>query len=121
MDLGINGKIALVAAASRGLGRGCARQLAAQQCRVAICGRNAAAAEQAAREIESETGSQVVGFGADVQRAQDVDQLVRFEPLEVASSSCRRGDVAQPRCRRAVVKLVTGPVLPVGFVSNVST
>ena len=43
---------------------------------MAICGRNAEAAEQAAREIESETGSQVVGFGADVQRAQDVDRLV---------------------------------------------
>jgi len=39
MDLGINGKIALVTAASRGLGRGCAEQLAAEKCRVAICSR----------------------------------------------------------------------------------
>ena len=30
MDLGINGKIALITAASRGLGRGCAEQLAAE-------------------------------------------------------------------------------------------
>ena len=37
MDLGINGKIALVTAASRGLGRGCAEQLAAEKCRVARC------------------------------------------------------------------------------------
>ena len=31
MDLGISGKIALVTAASRGLGRGCAEQLAAEK------------------------------------------------------------------------------------------
>lgn len=45
MDLGINGKIALVTAASRGLGRGCAEQLAAEQCRVAICSRDGAGAK----------------------------------------------------------------------------
>ena len=40
MDLGIKGQIALVTAASRGLGRGCAEQLAAEKCRVAICSRD---------------------------------------------------------------------------------
>ena len=40
MDLGIKGKIALVTAASRGLGRGCAEHLAAEKCRVAICSRD---------------------------------------------------------------------------------
>jgi 3-oxoacyl-[acyl-carrier protein] reductase len=76
MDLEIQGKIALVAAASRGLGRGCARQLAVEQCRVAICGRDGDTAEHTAREISSQTGSQVVGFGADVSRAEDVQQLL---------------------------------------------
>lgn len=76
MDLGIQGKVALVAAASQGLGKGCARQLAAEQCRVAICGRNGDAAERAAREISSQTGSQVVGFSADVSRAEDVQGLL---------------------------------------------
>lgn len=76
MDLGIHGKIALVAAASRGLGRGCARQLAAEQCRVAICGRDRAAAQQTAKELSALTGSQVVGFGADMRRAEDIQQLM---------------------------------------------
>jgi 3-oxoacyl-[acyl-carrier protein] reductase len=76
MDLGIHGKIALVAAASRGLGRGCARQLASEQCRVAICGRDAAAARQTAKELSSLTGSQVVGFGADMRRAEDIQRLM---------------------------------------------
>jgi 3-oxoacyl-[acyl-carrier protein] reductase len=76
MDLGIEGKVALVAAASRGLGRGCARHLAAEQCRVAICGRDGEAAQRTAREISSRTGSQVVAFSADVSRAQDIQRLL---------------------------------------------
>ena len=77
MDLGINGKIALVTAASRGLGRGCAEQLAADQCRVAICSRDRAAAQQAAEEIAAQSGTEVLGFGADVSRAEDVDRLLK--------------------------------------------
>ncbi|KPJ78228.1 MAG: hypothetical protein AMJ54_04440 [Deltaproteobacteria bacterium SG8_13] len=76
MDLGINGKIALVTAASRGLGRGCAERLAAEQCRVAICSRDAAAAEQAAKEIAAATGAEVVGFGADMSRTGDISGLL---------------------------------------------
>lgn len=76
MDLGINGKIALVTAASRGLGRGCAEQLAAEQCRVAICSRDSAAAEQAAEEIAANTGAEVVGFSADMSRVDDISRLL---------------------------------------------
>ena len=76
MDLGINGKIALVTAASRGLGRGCAEQLAAEQCRVAICSRDEAAAKEAAQEIAGRTKTEVVGFGADVSSVQDVGRLL---------------------------------------------
>ena len=76
MDLGINGKIALVTASSRGLGRGCAEQLAAEKCRVAICSRDGAAAKQAAQEISTHTGTEVIGFGADVSKAEDVSRLL---------------------------------------------
>ena len=76
MDLGINGKIALVTAASRGLGRGCAEQLAAEQCRVAICSRDEASAKEAAQEIAGRTKAEVVGFGADVSSVQDVGRLL---------------------------------------------
>ena len=76
MDLGISGKIALVAASSRGLGRGCAEQLAAEQCRVAICSRDEAAVQQVAEEITASTGAEVVGCGADVSKAEDVGRLL---------------------------------------------
>jgi len=76
MDFGIKGKIALVAAASRGLGRGCAEQLAGENCRVAICSRDAASARKAADEIAEQTGAEVLGFGADVSRREDVRRLL---------------------------------------------
>ena len=76
MDLGIGGKIALVTAASRGLGRGCAEQLAAEKCRVAICARDGATAKQAAKEISTKTASKALGFGADVSNAEDIRGLL---------------------------------------------
>jgi 3-oxoacyl-[acyl-carrier protein] reductase len=76
MDLGIKGKIALVTAASRGLGRGCAVQLAADKCRVAICSRDDAAAKQAAKKISDQSGAEVLGFGADVSKVEDISRLL---------------------------------------------
>jgi 3-oxoacyl-[acyl-carrier protein] reductase len=76
MNFGINGKIALVTASSRGLGRGCAEQLAAEGCRVAICSRDAAAVKQAAEEISTTTGTQVLGLGADMGKAEDISRLL---------------------------------------------
>ena len=76
MNLGINGKIALVTAASRGLGRGCAEQLAAEKCRVAIRSRDAAAVKQAAEEISAQTWAEISGFGADMSKAEDISRLL---------------------------------------------
>ena len=76
MDFGLRGKIALVTAASRGLGRGCAAQLAAENCQVAICARDEAATKQAAAEISSMTGSKVIGICADVSKVEDINRLL---------------------------------------------
>jgi 3-oxoacyl-[acyl-carrier protein] reductase len=76
MNLGLAGKTALVTAASRGLGRGCARHLAAEHCRVAICARDEQAAKQSAAQIAAQTGAEVLGFGADVSREADIRHLL---------------------------------------------
>ena len=51
MDLGIRGRKALVCAASKGLGRGCAEALAREGAAVTICARTEAAVREAAAEI----------------------------------------------------------------------
>ncbi len=76
MNLGIENKVALVTASSRGLGRGCAQQLAAEKCRVAICSRNGTEAAAAAEEISAQTGATVVGFGADMSQMDDIRRLL---------------------------------------------
>lgn len=78
MDFKIKNRVALVTAATRGLGRGCAEQLAAEGCRVAICSRNQAQAAQAAAEISGRTGAEVAGFSADMSRAQEIAGLVEL-------------------------------------------
>jgi 3-oxoacyl-[acyl-carrier protein] reductase len=75
MDMGLEGKVALVCAASRGLGRAIARSLSAEGALVAICGRDAASIEKAAREIEAETGNPVLAVQADLAIVADVDRF----------------------------------------------
>ena len=75
MDLGLEGKVALVCAASRGIGRAVARSLSAEGALVAICGRDAGSIEAAAREIEAETGNPVLAVQADLAIAADVDRF----------------------------------------------
>ena len=57
MDLGLTGKVALVAASSKGLGKACALALAREGARVTICARTEADLQAAAGEIRRETGA----------------------------------------------------------------
>ena len=88
MDLGLQNKAALVAAASKGLGRAVAEELAREGARVAICSRNQTLIEQVAGEIAGATGSEVFGLRADVSRTEDVEKLVsavagRFGTIDI--------------------------------------
>ena len=66
MDLGLKDRVAIVAAASRGIGYACARELAREGARVFLCARNADQAAEAARKIHVETGANVAGLACDV-------------------------------------------------------
>lgn len=76
MDLGLRGRVALVAAASQGLGHAIAAELAREGARVAICSRDEARIRAAASAIAEETGGEVMGVRADVTRPEDVQAFV---------------------------------------------
>jgi 3-oxoacyl-[acyl-carrier protein] reductase len=76
MDLGLKGRAAIVAAASSGLGRAVARELAREGARVAICARTAADVERTGAEIRAETGAEVYAQAVDVRDAGAVSRFV---------------------------------------------
>ena len=69
MDLGLEGKRALVCAASKGLGRGCAEALAREGVAVTICARTGDAVRLAAEEIGKATGGSVHPVACDITTA----------------------------------------------------
>src|SRR5207249_6093175 len=70
MDLRIAGRTALVCAASKGLGRGCAEALAREGVAVTICARTEANVRQAAAEIGAATGREVQWVACDITTPQ---------------------------------------------------
>lgn len=77
MDLGLAGRPALVAAASRGLGKASALSLAGEGAAVAICGRDRGVLEATREEIVDATGATVVALPADVSTEEGAVGFVR--------------------------------------------
>ncbi len=70
MDLGIRGKTALVCAASKGLGKGCAMSLAREGVNVVITARGKEALEATAGEIRKASGVKVTAIAGDITTAE---------------------------------------------------
>src|SRR5262245_6348679 len=83
MDLGIKGKVAAVAAASKGLGKASALELAREGCAVAICARDEAALSATAQEIRDATGARVVSVVADMTKAVDITRFIETTKREL--------------------------------------
>jgi len=71
----LEGRVAIVTGASRGIGRVIALSLAEDGASVVVSGRDAARVETVAREMEA-LGAQALGVAADVARRDDADRLV---------------------------------------------
>jgi 3-oxoacyl-[acyl-carrier protein] reductase len=78
MDLGLRGKVALVAAASKGLGRAVAHELAVEGARVVMCARGRDALETAREEIAKDTNADVRAVVADVSTMNGIETVARL-------------------------------------------
>lgn len=77
MDLGLKGKIALVVASSKGLGKAIARQLAEEGCDVMLTSRDQKQLELARRDIARTALGRVDSQPCDITSAAQIDALVR--------------------------------------------
>jgi 3-oxoacyl-[acyl-carrier protein] reductase len=80
MDLGLQGRNAIVCASSQGLGRACAVELARAGCRVVINGRDGDRLAPVAATIARETGAEIVPVAADVGTPEGRRQLLDAAP-----------------------------------------
>jgi len=86
MELGLEGRVALVTAASKGLGRAAAKALAMEGAKVVICARGAEALEKAKAKIEAH--ADVLAIAADVTdpavpRRLVAETVARFGALDI--------------------------------------
>ena len=76
MDLGLQGKHAIVTGGSRGIGKAIARELAREGVDVAIVARTQADLEATARELAAETNRPILPLAADVTSREQVERVV---------------------------------------------
>jgi 3-oxoacyl-[acyl-carrier protein] reductase len=77
VDLGIRGKVALVSASSKGLGRAIAEELAAEGANLVMCARGKETLDKSAESIRQTTGVKVVTVAADVSNPTDAVRVAR--------------------------------------------
>ncbi len=76
MDLGLKGKVALVAGASQGMGKAIALGFAREGAKVSICARGEAKLNEAAEMIRRESGSEVLAVVADMIKLEEIQKFV---------------------------------------------
>ncbi|PKB79850.1 MAG: hypothetical protein BZY88_11155 [SAR202 cluster bacterium Io17-Chloro-G9] len=88
MDLELEGKVAIVGGASKGLGRACAEVLAQEGAKVTICSRTEADLHQTAEEIRRDTQAEILEFPGNLDSHKTITELVaatveRFGRLDI--------------------------------------
>lgn len=78
MDLGLQGKVALVGASSRGLGLAVSQELAAEGANLIMCARGEERLNKARQSIIDNTNVEIVSIAADLSKADEVTELIRL-------------------------------------------
>ena len=77
MDLGLNGKVAIITGGSEGIGKAAARSLAAEGTNVIIFARRQERLDKASKEILDATGSKITTIAGDVTKPSDIEGAVQ--------------------------------------------
>lgn len=77
MDLGLKGKVALIAAASRGLGRAVAEEVAKEGASLVLCARSEDKLSETCEAIRQSTGVEVLAVPADVSDTASINNVVQ--------------------------------------------
>ena len=118
MDLGIAGRVALVTASSKGLGRASAVALAEEGCRVVICARGEEALASAAEEVAA-TGAEVLAIVDDVTDPEAPARLVASTIEEFGTIDILVGNAGGPAPGRALD--VTDEAIAAAVNANLTT
>src|SRR4051794_26421691 len=99
MDLGLEGKVAIVTGGSAGIGYAAAQALAREGARVVICSRTASTLAEAAGKLREDTGGEVVDAPGDVSKDEDIRKLFditlqRFGRLDVLVNNAGKSHAA---------------------------
>src|SRR5712692_1105119 len=77
MDLGLQGRVAIVTGGSEGIGYATAAALLKEGVAVSICARRADKLEQSASELRGQTGGRLEAISADVSSPEQITSFVR--------------------------------------------
>jgi 3-oxoacyl-[acyl-carrier protein] reductase len=93
MNLGLEGKKALVTASSKGIGKAAAEELASEGCHVAICSRNRDELENTAEEIKRKYNVDVSWSVCDLNKSADIENtynvvLKQFQKIDILVNNC---------------------------------
>ena len=98
MELGLQGKVAVITGSTEGIGRATAFKFAEEGARVAICGRRAEVVAKTVDELKH-AGADVFGMAADISKASDIERFIngavkyfgRLDILVNNAGSSKRG------------------------------
>lgn len=93
MDLGLKGKIALVTASSKGIGKAAAEELASEGCKIAICSRTKDDLERLSDELKRKYSVDVLWSVCDLNKAADIENTVKvvqkqFGRIDILVNNC---------------------------------
>lgn len=76
MDLGLQGKVAVITGGSIGIGKAVAEEFAKEGVHVALCARDRERVEKTAQEITEKYAVRSIGIACDVTKKEDVEHFV---------------------------------------------